>query len=97
VDSLSALFKKVQPSSQKARDESAKLAAELRKDVGDAEGREKAPPTKKSKKNPDEDTNNVEPEANDEVSRLDESYCRSTIGQNCKGQKRSWSFKGQHG
>ena len=49
-----ALFKKVQPLSQRARDKSAKLAAELRKDVGDAEGRERAPVTKKAKLNDDE-------------------------------------------
>ena len=49
-----ALFKKVQPLSQRARDKSAKLAAELRGDVGDAEGRERAPVAKKTKLNEDE-------------------------------------------
>ena len=49
-----ALFKKVQPLSQRARDKSAQLAKELRKDVGDAEGRERAPAKKKTKLNPEE-------------------------------------------
>lgn len=92
-----ALFKKVQPLSQKARDKSAKLAAELRKDVGDAEGREKAPPNKKSKKNPDDDTNDVEHKPNGEVSLPDEYTADQQLGKIVKGKNARGAPKGNMG
>jgi 16S rRNA C967 or C1407 C5-methylase (RsmB/RsmF family) len=55
-----ALFRKVQPLSQRARDKSAKLAAELRKDTGgDPEGKEQpfSPAKKKAKVDVEKDDN----------------------------------------
>jgi 16S rRNA methyltransferase RsmB/F len=90
-----ALFKKVQPLSQKAREKSAKLAAELRKDVGDVEGREKAPPAKKAKKNPDDETDNVE--LNGEVSLMDHDTADQQLGKIVKGKNARGAPKGNMG
>ena len=96
-----ALFKKVQPLSQRARDKSAKLAAELRKDVGDAEGRERAPATKKTKLNEDETKGEAMPSGDpangNEMPVPDDPAADSSLGKIVKGKNARGAPKGNMG
>ena len=88
-----ALFKKVQPLSQRARDKSVKLAAELRSDVGDDEGRERPLATKRNKLNNDESivTEALTEDAPAEVS------VASSLGKIVKGKNPRGAYKGNMG